>query len=107
PRSSEPSGFRISLPNSFTTVSNPCVPGATTSPAIASASIVRAPSSRRTSSTNDLPTAIDPVRPTFIIGSQYHLQQRVGHLHASSPLRRLQSIFHQHCHGQQTHATRN
>src|SRR5439155_16849088 len=48
---------------------NSGVPGATTSRAIASASATRQPSSARTPSTNDLPTAIDPVKPTFSIYS--------------------------------------
>src|SRR5215831_3427356 len=55
------------VPKASQTDLRPGVPGATTSRATSSASITWQPRSANTFITDDLPTAIDPVSPTFII----------------------------------------
>src|SRR6185369_16877958 len=114
----EPSLARFRLPSSFSTVSpnasqtdfKPFVPGWTTSRAISSASMTCPPSSAKTLNTKDLPTAIDPVRPTFsmlgthasgVLNAARQRRAYLTTLQTPPPLRRLQSVLHQHGHSKQ------
>ena len=62
-RSSVPSGRKISRPNSETIRLKPRVPGATTSRASTSASMIGIPCDASRDDTVDFPVAIPPVRP--------------------------------------------
>src|SRR5579859_3921077 len=64
-RSREPSAARIPGPKISTTFARPGVPGATTSLATASASMITAPRAASRADTSLLPAPIPPVSPTF------------------------------------------
>lgn len=65
-RSSAPSAVRIPSPKCATRARSPGVPGATTSRAMTSASMMGSPKDARLCETVDLPVAMPPVRPTTV-----------------------------------------